>query len=595
MEKEVILCRGSYHQCIQSISLNGIDNQTRWHVVSRTSLKTKYKCCQRNCNCKAEIRAYEENEETTFQAVILGMHENHDIVLTKPLREHLVLTVAKAVTSNTKGIKEAVATEVKEQINPRVINRIKRLRIIDGAWESLWLKLPSFVEIINTEQNLAFMNAGKQFIFLTFPYTKKFVNSKAFLDVIFIDGTLCTDHCKTTLLAAVTVTSDRIILPLAVAVTTGETLENYMTFLQHLSRFMPDSMKLIFMADQHPSISSSINAVYPLSCFIPCAWHVLKHLRCPKVVFFALLRADNIKLYETRWKEFQEKYPDSANKVSSFIDSMAYAKNNKVKLGFITDSPIEAFNAAIKQYRSKEPLILLKYIFEWALGQRNKQLSLLTNNLYCKVAIQKEKIRKDESNDLAVNEQKDCSFRIIEFYRGKTNVVYIVRKEDGMLICDCSGYMRDGIPCRHEYAVAKRFGLEYMLRKFAEYNETKVIKEALEGNYNILNYNNLEEKNIDLPQVSRQPGRPKTLRSRGSNEFLFPHKSRRCSSCGKIGHDKRKCNLINSTAIDTDDRRIDVNPILIRKRKISDPSIVKALEDERVKRNRRKTMARKNK
>ena len=76
--------------------------------------------------------------------------------------------------------------------------------------------------------------------------------------------------------------------------------------------------------------------------------------------------------------------------------------------------PIESFNSVIKEYRSKEPLILLTFILQWALSQRNKQLSLLSNKKYCKVAYSKENIRKNEADGLAIEKQKG-TFRVNVF------------------------------------------------------------------------------------------------------------------------------------------------------------------------------------
>ena len=396
---------------------------------------------------------------------------------------------------------------------------------------------------MNKEQELSnfIENDGNTVVFLVFPYTRDFVNSKAFLGIIFIDGTFCTDHCKSTLLAAVTVTPDRIILPLGVAETSGETLENYSIFLGELLKYIPDSTDLVFMADQHPSIKSSIGKIYPLSQLVPCAWHIAKHLRCPPSIFFNLLKSDNISLFNARWEIFQKKYPDSAQKILPFIDQIAYAKNNTIKLGFVSDSPIESFNASIKEYRSKEPLLLLIFIFQWSIAQRNKQLNLLSNDLFCKVARTKERIRKGEGEGLSIKEQKDGTFRVIEFFPGKIDINYLVKQENCGLVCDCGGYTRDGVPCRHEYEVAKRFALEYKLRNLAEFNETKRIMEGLGKPYNIPNFGNISETNIKLPEVNRQPGRPKILRARGANEFFFKKSKRRCSNCGNFGHDKRKC------------------------------------------------------
>lgn len=67
------------------------------------------------------------------------------------MKEHLYSAVNNAmITDDSKYIRRAVAEEVLMPINVQTINRIKRTRLLNKAWKSLWLKLPSFVKTINT-------------------------------------------------------------------------------------------------------------------------------------------------------------------------------------------------------------------------------------------------------------------------------------------------------------------------------------------------------------------------------------------------------------------------------------------------------------
>ena len=59
------------------------------------------------------------------------------------------------------------------------------------------------------------------------------------------------------------------------------------------------------------------------------------------------------------------------------------------------------------------------------------------------------------------------------------------------LICDYWGYLRDDLPCKHEYAVAFRFGPDY---KFAEFNESMIIKEAMGNVFDLPNLETLKKE-----------------------------------------------------------------------------------------------------
>lgn len=150
------------------------------------------------------------------------------------------------------------------------------------------------------------------------------------------------------------------------------------------------------------------------------------------------------------------------------------------------------------------------------------------------------------SMHLLVKEQKDKSYIVIEIMKNNFEVCYIVRDYANYLICECNGYERDGIPCRHEYAVSRCYGLTHKLREIAAFNLSEIIHNALGQSYNCPNIGNLEESDIELPNKCKQPGRPKTLRYRDPQEYLISSRQKICSICGKHGHNKRTCKELNS-------------------------------------------------
>lgn len=554
-EKSLLFSSDNYFCCLQFLSTNAIDNGTHWLIVKDKEARTLYKCADPKCPCKSEIIKELIDGDTIYYVNQIGIHQNHQSVSPKPLKEHVInaVTSALAASNDSKYIRQAVAEEVQMQINPQTINRIKRKILINSAWEPLWKKLPSYVNVMNEEQTLSHLWTNESGhiigVFLTFPYVRNFCSSDAFLNMIFLDGTFCTDHNRTTLLAAVTVTSDKIILPLGVATTSGETNINYEYFLGQLSNYIKDSRNLTFLADRHPAIISSVSKVYPFSTLVPCAWHVCKHLHCPRVVLFELLKSDNSKIYDIRKLAFEKNYPNSAEKIKDIIDSMSIIKNNKSKFGYIADSPIESFNSAIKEFRDKEPLLILNGIFQWAYAQRQKQLEMLRGHIQCLTTEKKIALRDHEDLFLSVRKQLDDSYIVYELIKEKIEICYTVRQHLNCLRCDCNGYDREGIPCRHEYAVAKKFGLKNKLRKIASFNISEVIRNALGNEYECPNIGNLDETNIELPTRNNQPGRPKTIRYHDPQEHLIKLNQRKCSICGKYGHNKRTCRYDSSASL----------------------------------------------
>ena len=189
------------------------------------------------------------------------------------------------------------------------INRIKRVKLSNNNWEILWKKLLDYIERLNEQQKIADIvenNNVIQLIYVEMPYAKTFCSSAAFLNLVFLDGTFCSDNQKSTIISSVTVTSDKVILPIAVAMTSGENKENYNYFIKKLTEVLTDSDQLFFISDQNPSIQPCIKSIFPLSHFIPCAWHVSKHIHCPSIIFFELIKSDHPVLFNIRLEYFKK-------------------------------------------------------------------------------------------------------------------------------------------------------------------------------------------------------------------------------------------------------------------------------------------------
>ena len=540
-DRRTIIAQGSYQNCMRALSHEAVKNKTHWLIIRNKQHHIKYKCAQKNCKCKSELISSFENGDIIWHAVQIGNHQQHTENCPKPLKEYLIFSVAKSMHSDPNSI----YSDVGMRIPKYTINRIKREKLPEKHWESLWRKLPHYIDLLNKKNSTAeILKNDKneiESIFIMMPYAKNFCSSDAFLSIIFLDGTFCYDHLNSTLLAAVTVTADRFIIPLAAARTSGETKENYTYFLKKMSEFIMDSETLIFFSDQHPAIQSSISITFPLSMFVPCAWHVSKHLRCPSIVFFELLKSDHPILYEKRWELFEKSYPSSASKVREIIQKMAYIGNNRAKLGYITDSPIESFNSAILNLRDKEPLILLDGILRWGIKQCSAQILSLGNNLFCKTVSNKIKLRKEALNSLIIKDQSDSTYIVTEIYKGSIEISYLVKEINGVLECDCKDFDREGIPCRHEYAVSERFGLRDKLRTISLFNHSAIIRNALEYEFEIPSLGLLKESEIPIPQINKRPGRPKKMKRLKSFKETAK-KTRKCSCCNKmVFHNKRTC------------------------------------------------------
>lgn len=154
--EKTLICKGSYQTCMRMLSREAVKNATSWLILKKKNFRIRYKCAMKECNCRAELMSYYKGGEVLWKAFQYGEHQNHKKNCPKPLKEHLVLAVAKSSLENQKLIHEEIGTFVPDY----TIRRIKREKLSDNSWELLWKKLPSFIESLKKmEFKLTFLLA----------------------------------------------------------------------------------------------------------------------------------------------------------------------------------------------------------------------------------------------------------------------------------------------------------------------------------------------------------------------------------------------------------------------------------------------------
>ena len=117
--------------------------------------------------------------------------------------------------------------------------------------------------------------------------------------------------------------------------------------------------------------------------------------------------------------------------------------------------------------------------------------------------------------------------------------------------CSYGSWDLTGIPCAHSIAA-----LGYMGHTIEDYVHHCYSMESLAQTYGSCVYPingpklwpQSDRETILPPKKIRQGGRPKKKRKKELNELNNPYKMKRrighvkCSQCGKVGHNKRRCN-----------------------------------------------------
>jgi len=97
-------------------------------------------------------------------------------------------------------------------------------------------------------------------------------------------------------------------------------------------------------------------------------------------------------------------------------------------------------------------------------------------------------------------------------------------------VCNCKGFIRDGIPCRHEYAVAFHFGMMAKLRPVLSFNETEIIRNSLSKKIHHIDLSKLQSSDyIKTPIIKKHSGRPKTKRFRSFSEINISKRLKKAS------------------------------------------------------------------
>ena len=540
----------TYAEGIQALSAAIVADNAATKVHLRTISAVSF-TCQWCTNVVYSLVLDPETEE--WVGIRTGEHTMDERHVPKPLKEHIGMAIAMGMGDGFKGKKLAafVRRKVRVDIPKSTISSYVN-RAPEQDWRVLWRQIPfmgrRFVEAGLKYQDYRVRQEGKIVLdafAVTLP-SIEFAKSSAFLGIVFVDGAHMGDKMKSTMLAMVTVTSDHIILPLAVLIGPSEDKTNYVRLLEFTKPFLPTD--LVIMSDQSPAMESAFAQVFRGSQVrhLPCFFHILKGKR--KNVSWEvrqILTADNQKLYDSLIDTFKKTRESLYLVIKDHLGALSFMSGTYAgKFEYIADSPIESFNAAIKNSRlDVEPLNLIKTVLAFSETQYDRQVSnLALGARYCPSCDRTIRCRMQTANTIAVREDNK-SFIATEVCPTGLQVDYTLQCNDAILTCTCKGYERLAIPCRHMFAVAARYN-NIELPAIGEVHESSVIRKGLGAKKTVL-LGDLQEEEVEVRKPRRKQGRPRLERFKPFSEHLARQTTCKCSACGQQGHTKRskKCPL----------------------------------------------------
>lgn len=542
MRVEICTCE-PFLTNMKAISFESISNKTKYIKTHVSEWLYVFQC--KYCSVKMTCRCVDDEGEA-WSTTKEGEHvhpplPNGEDRKVEPLSYCLKLAVRRALDAGQSGaeLRASVNEYFGYELSPALI-RYREDKLRGRKDSEQWAMIPGLVEELRklgTQSTVKIDNGSVVRVYVEFK-TISFMQSDAFLRMIFLDGCHCNDQKRSTLCIACTITADHVTIPLAFVVGQGENKPNYTLLLRSLRRTWRRGT--VILSDQSPALlSAAEDSLRDLEYYHkPCAFHVLKHLPVTRTRFYEMLKSDNKQLFNQRLSTLISKFPGSADRLIKIANELAYTgENYRNTFGLVTDSPVESVNAAIAEYRQKEPLDLITGFIEWTNKQVDFQLEKL-HSTYCQSYVNTMEFRGKMKDAMSIKINADKTWLITEQLR-KGETTYLVRNEDSVPICSCGGYSRDGMPCRHLIALNAR-GMTTLPVPWT-CHKSDVIRCALEGKKIFIDRAEIASKDVLPPETRKRSGRPPYRRIRSISEHQFNSRKRRyqCSICHGEGHTAR--------------------------------------------------------
>lgn len=558
-------------QCLTELSEAGLSDGAHWKRQRDT-----FYCRRTGCSFHASIEPDvvpqdAEYIEDSYHITTYGVHQHdpNEEFQPKPLPEHLKAVTVALAASGLSGVQLAhsVSGTIGVKIPVYITRKLER-DTVKADHQSCWGRMLPLLELLNSHgfpvEWIPVPNTegeSLKFCYVETPFAKTFLESGAFVGVAFLDGAHTTSVAKHTMLAVCTVSADHKIIPLAIAMVDGENNASYEFFMKSMRKgAFAEVHEATILADQHKSIEHGMKVfteakdedgdlIYDY-IQVPCIHHLLKKMKGKKE-FKEVVVADHAAIFRARKEKFQQDHESEFERLGDVLEKIAFKGSQSVSdrcFGYIADSPVESMNAALKEARREEFFYLIPRFLEWALEQREAQLSQLPedDDDYCQAAVNTVRRRRALAADLAVRRVTNVKYIVSDAFSERITTQYTVVVYQGMFDCHCGEYGRTGIACKHIYAVEAAFPDVARVPEPRECYLAGRIREGLRANarLEVPALDDLEEREMVGPGRMRQAGRPRTYRLRPLAEHLQNgcRLKRKCGYCGeKVTHTKRSC------------------------------------------------------
>lgn len=542
----------SYNEAVALLSEKIVSTGVCVKEVKVSISQHVFKC--KDCNVTYRVTK-NLNDETTWDVYMRGIH-GHEKGAGKPLVQFLKMCIAEGIDRGLSGgnLLKFIRDKTKAKLPASTIY-YHMAKNPTKDWQTIWRKIPSLVDRMESTGlhcEKFFVEKDGESIFESVIFElpgMRFCSSDAFLRLVFVDGCHLNDRLRSTLLSMATITSDHILIPIVAMICPSENKISYKRLFQFVKSHLPQ--RFTIMSDQSAAMLPAFEEVFGASSRVkrlPCFFHITKSFNAEvRWELKQILTCDHKEAYSVMLECFRRAHPMLFEKLEDVISQMSYMSDHYDGVfEIIADSSIESLNAAILDLRSREPLELVEGLITFTNDQLEKQvenIGFLEISRGCRNTIT---ARKAKAKDISCRKTRG-KFVVTEKFVTGVMVEYDVQKQMNTLTCQCKGYERLGIPCRHLYAVCDKFPKKqkYLPPIWAAHRANTITSAARESQVSV-NFTDLQEdKELVLRSAGARPGRHRTKRFRTYREYLAKNCTIKCSACGKIGHTKRsnRCEL----------------------------------------------------
>lgn len=199
--------------------------------------------------------------------------------------------------------------------------------------------------------------------------------------LIIIDAAHLKGNYQGTNLVVVVMDGNNRIIPMAVGVSQGETIESWTWFLTKLKECIGEVPGLAIISDRHPSIIIACNSVFPNSFHGYCCRHLMMNCKLKgdklKAIFWKTCKCYTTNDFEKSISELRALKPQAVSKLeeAGFSNwSRAHCPANRYN--YLTSNSVESINALTRSKR-KRPIVKLlesyrELVQKWYCERRHK-------------------------------------------------------------------------------------------------------------------------------------------------------------------------------------------------------------------------------